>query len=156
MSKNISCPICRDNTKIFNIYGDKLSIKGNCCICFSENIDLIILYCGHIVICNTCYDYISISIDDNIEFDIYSGEEENYLILNIERIVPNLGDAAYSSYLSLNELRKLYEWINNNNIINCNQILENFNDVIEALEIIDNNIIRHFKNELFDIVYENI
>jgi hypothetical protein len=148
---NITCPMCRANTKVLNTYGDDLSIKGKCCICFEENIDLIILYCGHIIMCNECFD------NNNIENDlnIYSGEEENELILNIERKVPNLGDAAYSSYLSIDELKLLYEWINNNNIINCSQILENFDDVIEALEIIDNYIIRHFKNELFDIVYEN-
>jgi hypothetical protein len=163
MLMDIVCPMCRADTKIIEVFGENLHIRGKCCVCFEEEIDLIILHCGHVVICKDCANEINNLVettDDTttrllFENEIYDGEEVNAILVDLERIIPNLGDIAYRSNFTIRELNKLHDWVVNNQVIYCSQILNYFDDVIEAIQINENNIIEYFKYELSYVVYLN-
>jgi hypothetical protein len=145
------CHTCRKKIKIFKVFGD---IIGHCVICFTNNVDIIMFKCGHYA-CKVCMDemkhlapqrvnneqYEDSNDEDVVEhidnFISISEEIETFyaLIDQLESRVQYLGEVVLRAQLSFEELTKLKDWIDANQAIYCYELLQSFDDIIEAMQL---------------------
>jgi hypothetical protein len=158
------CHTCRKKIKIFKVFGD---IKGNCVICFNNNVDIIMFKCGHYA-CKVCMDEMKHNAQQHVNNEQYedsndedvvehldnfvsiSEEIETYctMIDELERRIQNLGEVALRSQLTLDEVIKLKDWIDTNQAIYCYELLNCFDDIIEAMQLTFTPVIDCLRAEL--------
>jgi hypothetical protein len=167
----MACPTCRSKINLFQVYGN---IKGDCVICFNSDVDIIMFKCGHYV-CKYCMeaiqqheehnnnldDEINFSTESHIEYiDDIDDEMIHYytLITDLEHRIPKLGMIIEHAMLSIEEMIRLKEWIDVNQAIYCYELLENFDEVIQAIQLTEQDIstIQFLRDELARITDENI
>jgi hydroxymethylpyrimidine pyrophosphatase-like HAD family hydrolase len=158
------CHTCRKKIKIFKVFGD---IKGNCVVCFNNNVDIIMFKCGHYA-CKICIaemrhhatqhvnneQYEDSNDEDVVEhidnFISISEEIETFyaLIDQLECRVQHLGEVVLHAQLSFEELTKLKDWIDANQAIYCHELLQSFDDIIEAMQLTCTAVIDCLRAEL--------
>jgi hypothetical protein len=173
----MNCHTCRTNIEIFKVYGN---IKGDCVVCFEKNVDIIMFKCGH-YICKDCkerniqqqqIELRTEEIPSSLRGDYYAPEIHNYDISDVvpeyiiqesldyyygfidelEYRVPHLGSVAEHVHLDPENMIRLKNWIDSNNVDNCNKILECFDDVIEVMHLTFTPTIEFFRDELESVI----
>ena len=165
---SIPCHTCREKIKIFKVFGN---IKGDCVVCFNNDVEINMFMCGHYV-CKDCMDEMQlhapeqdeeIQLHDTHEEDVYINnmisdmvdeEIQNYYALTyvLERRIHHLGNIAVRTQLFPIEITRLKDWIDANQAIHCNELLECFNEVIEAMQLTWPPTIEYFRVELENVI----
>ena len=147
----MNCHTCRSTIEVFEVHGN---IKGECIICFEKDVDIILFKCGHII-CYTCMTELEQRRDNEDTEDIEE-EQHDILITELEQRIPKLGNIIDRAMLSIREMTKLKEWIDINQAVYCYELLEQFDEVIEAMQLteLDNLTIEFIRIELSNITDE--
>jgi hypothetical protein len=166
---SIPCHTCREKIKIFKVFGN---IKGDCVVCFNNDVEINMFMCGHYV-CKDCMDEMQlrapvydeeIQLGDTQDEDVYINnvlseseiqeDLQNFyaLTVELEYRIAHLGDIAGQLQLLPIEITKLKDWIDANQAIHCNELLECFNEVIEAMQLTFPPTIEYFREELENVI----
>jgi hypothetical protein len=86
----------------------------------------------------------------HIQDTIFEQEVEMYYSLTdeLEYRILHLGTIAMKIILSPEEMIKLKEWIDANQATYCYELLESFDEVIEAMQLTSTDTIEHLRDEL--------
>jgi hypothetical protein len=165
---SISCHTCREKIKIFKVFGN---IKGDCVVCFNNDVEINMFMCGHYV-CKDCMDEMQLHatehneviqlieyqdedvyINDNIsDLDLQEMQIYHTLTDELESRIQYLGNIVSELQFFPIELTRLKDWIDANQATRCNELLECFDEVIEAMQLTFTPTIEYFREDLENVI----
>lgn len=96
---DIKCPICKQDNKVDKEQQKIFGLTESCVVCLGNKIEVFFPNCGHVCICLSCFE--KLSVDNSIDTEIYTEQylyQHGYQLDKIKSFLP-----SYPSYTTVYE-----------------------------------------------------